>query len=339
MIRIGNQTSCWAISPGDPFDYALAQGFDAFEWFPDKKPGAGWDESDLDDRARLRIRDAAREKGIRLSVHARWQANLLLPDSFPLVLKDLELARDLGAALLNIHLFHEQGLPAFIEAIRPLIREVVAAGLQLSIENTPHHAPELFNDLFARLSEMNFPYRQVGMCLDLGHANLCSATRNDFLAFCDRLAPQVPITHLHLHENWGDADSHLPLFTGPAARDDSGIRGLVARLKQREFSGSIILEQWPNPPSLLNNARDRLLHLWKAGGGERTLETSKTSVASGDPASPPRAGGDLTSELVAGDGRARSWREKLEFIRGLLTREDSPVTADQLIDIAVYLRF
>ena len=99
------------------------------------------------------------------------------------------------------------------------------------------------------------------MCLDLGHANLCAATRNDYLQFVDRLASHVPIIHLHLHENYGDADTHLPLFTGPAGRDDAGIRGLLERLRRRRFSGSIILEQWPQPPSLLNQARDRLIRL------------------------------------------------------------------------------
>ena len=96
MIRVGNQTACWAATPVEPFEYAIAQGFDAFEWFPDKKPGAGWDEDDLSSNARQRIRDTARAHSIRLSVHARWQANLLMPEFYPLVLKDLELARDLG---------------------------------------------------------------------------------------------------------------------------------------------------------------------------------------------------------------------------------------------------
>jgi phosphoglucan, water dikinase len=340
MFQIGNQTACFAAFPSEPFDYALAQGFDAFEWFPDKKPGAGWDESDLTDGARQTIRNTARAHGLRLSVHARWQANLLAPDSASLVWKDLQLACDLGAALLNVHLFHEQGLAAFVEAIVPLIRRTAAAGLQLAIENTPHHAPEHFNELFARLRALeSLPTGHVGMCLDPGHANLCAATRNDYLGFCDRLDSQVPIIHLHLHENWGDADTHLPLFTGPAARDDSGIRGLLARLRQRHFSGAVILEQWPHPPSLLNHARDRLLQLWNSGAGGATPPSRSAPVASEQPARPGAPGGDLAAELAAGDSRCRSWREKLDFVSGLLAREDPALTADQLVDIAIYLRF
>src|SRR5262249_25445473 len=148
-------------------------------------------------------------------------------------------------------------------AILPLVRRSVEANLQLAIENTPHHSPEQFNELFSRLHDSgSTEMKHVGMCFDIGHANLCSATRNDYLGFCDRLERHLPIIHLHPPENWGDADSPLPLFTGPASRDDSGIRGLVARLVQRGFSGSAILEQWPHPPSLLRDARNRLLQLW-----------------------------------------------------------------------------
>ena len=62
MVHIGNQTSCWAATPLDPFEFALASGFDAFEWFPDKKPGLGWDEADLSEELRAAIRDAARAR-------------------------------------------------------------------------------------------------------------------------------------------------------------------------------------------------------------------------------------------------------------------------------------
>jgi len=45
------------------------------------------------------------------------------------------------------------------------------------------------------------------------------------------------------------------------------------------------------------------------------------------------------SELVSGDRRCRSWREKLEFVLSLLAREAPPITADQLVDVAVYLQW
>ena len=377
MIRIGNQTACWAATPREPFDYAVASGFDAFEWFPDKKPNGGWDENNLDGAQRQDLRETARARGLRVSVHARWQANPLQPETYRLFEKDFELARDLGAVLVNIHLYHEKGISAYVEAIRPLVRRAAEAGLQLSIENTPHHPPEDFNELFAQLRRLEGGVKNVGMCLDLGHANLCAATRNDYLQFVDRLAPHVPIIHLHLHENYGDTDSHLPLFTGPAGRDDSGIRGFLARMQQRNFSGSIIFEQWPHPPSLLIQARDRLLALLAAlpgssgdvaqafqPAGSRDFPVPCFSAplksgspvqevnpagnpahellrpASGDGPSPPPPATleGFARKLVAGDQRRRSWREKLDFVRELLANETN-LGAEQLVDLAVYLRF
>jgi len=340
IVFIGNQTSCWAASPTEPFDYAVAQNFDAFEWFPDKKPGAGWDESDLDSRTRQFICASARAQGIRLSVHARWEANPLESDGYELLWKDLALAGDLGAGLFNLHLFHEQGLSAFIEAILPLVLRTAEAGLKLSIENTPFHSPEQFNELFDRLRKLDSVHTShVGMCLDLGHANLSATTHNNYLGFCDRLTQQTPIIHVHLHENWGDADAHLPLFTGPSARDDSGIRGLLCRLKQRNFSGSFILEQWPNPPSLLNNARDRLLQLWKSDAHGSAPPNNLDPHAPTQRETPLSSESDFVSELADGDRQGKSWREKLEFVSGLFAREQPSLTLEQLVDISIYLQF
>jgi sugar phosphate isomerase/epimerase len=263
-IWIGNQTSYAAATPDEPFRYALANGFDAFEWFPDKKPwGAGWEEADLSPEQRHDIRKTAQAKGLRLSVHARLETNPLEPGLRPLLLRDVELARDLGAALLNVHLHAENGLRMYVESITWLARHLARTGLQLAIENTPLNPPEQFNELFVRLRTLDAAQvGHVGMCLDLGHANLCTATHNHYLGYLARLEPHVPIIHLHLHENWGDADNHLPLFTGPAARDDAAVREFVGWLKRRGYTGSMVLEQWPLPRSRLNQARDALLRMW-----------------------------------------------------------------------------
>src|SRR5881394_3892184 len=133
MLFIGNQTSCWTANPSEPFDYAIALHFTAFEWFPDKKPEAGWDGDDLDQAHRRSIRDRAQAAGIRLSLHCQWQANPLRQDGYALLWKDLDLAIDLGATLINLHLFHENGLPAFVEALLPLVERTAQAGLRLAI--------------------------------------------------------------------------------------------------------------------------------------------------------------------------------------------------------------
>jgi len=372
MLAIGNQTSFAALSPVEPFDYAVASGFGAFEWFPDRHGASGWDEADLDAARRRGIRAAAEAHGIRMSVHARLQAEAFQPGAETLWRKDIELAQDLGAELLNIHLSHDHGMGAFIAAITPLLHWTDDAGLALSIENTPHHSPQDFNGLFAGLRALaDAPVGHVGMCFDLGHANLCASTRNDYLRFLDRLDPQVPIHHLHLHENWGDADTHLTLFTGPSAGDDAGIRSVLKRLRRRGFSGLVILEQWPTPRDLLRTAHDRLAALWTGlepgpGKGGAPKETKGTKMAASETMTSVsnraklglEAGGDpgvgvgahpvgqaapepndLIAELVEANRRCRSWREQLEAVRLLLTRKVPPLTPGQLTDLAIYLRF
>lgn len=264
QIRIGNQSAFSALTPMLPFEYAIANGFDAFEWFPDKKEtGQGWDEGDMDVETRSYIKDNASAHDIVLSVHASLQGNFLTKESSEILFKDIKFAQNVGAALLNIHLITEGGMEKFVESIKPVIRYTARAGMKLSIENTPLTGPGDFNTLFTSLEKKHkLPTSHVGMCLDIGHANLHEDTRNDYLKYIELLGLHVPVIHLHLHENRGDRDSHLPFFTGPSAKDTSSIQGAVKTLKKRGFSGSVIFEQWPEPPLLLNEARDRLYHMF-----------------------------------------------------------------------------
>ncbi len=257
-IRIGCQTSFAASAVTEPFEYAVAQGFDAFEWFPDRRPtGEGWSETDLSADARAGIRQAARQHDIRLSVHGSWDANPLTADGLARLARQARFGADIGASTFVVHLEVSEGVSRLLAALWPLAGFLGSEGIELAFENTIWTGPDDFNDLF-RETGARFP---CGMCLDVGHANLYTNTRHDYLAYLDHLGAGVPISHVHLHENWGDADSHLAMFAGPAGRDDSGVRGLVDRLIGRGFGGCMILEQWPEPPSLLRVARDRLVEI------------------------------------------------------------------------------
>ena len=265
QIRIGNQTAFSASSIIEPFRYAVVNGFDAFEWFPDKKEsGEGWTEDDIKKNARTLIRRIAAHHDITLSVHASWQANPLKPGAREVLARQIEFAQDMGASLVNIHLCPQEGVEAYVQAIDTLVKRLIKSGIKLAIENTPETGPENFNELFEEIRKLvSKGSDHVGMCLDLGHANLYPQTLNDYIKFIDRLDLQIPIIHVHMHENYGDADTHLPLFTGPAENDPSGIESVLERLSRRRFSGAFILEQWPRPPSLLDIARNRLVEMIK----------------------------------------------------------------------------
>ena len=264
FCRIGNQTSWTIADPTVPFEFALRNGFTAFEWFPDRgaRGREGWHEADLDARTRRTIRERARAADLALSVHAPLDYHPTLSASHDRLHQVVEFAQDIGAELLNLHFEAGEEMEAFVEALRSVLKLTAKVGLRLSLENTVQTSPEWCNRCFDLLMGRNqhSPPR-AGMCFDLGHANLHPATRNDYLDFLDRLSPRVPIIHLHLHENHGDHDSHLTLFTGPAKDNVAGLQGLWRRLERRCFCGAAILEQWPQPRSLLIEARDRLVQM------------------------------------------------------------------------------
>ena len=263
LIRIGNQTS-FAAAVLEPFEFAVANGFTAFEFFPDRgfSGTGGWAEGDLSGDTRRAIGRTAREKKMELTVHAPLTFNPVVNADDAGLRTAVGFAHDLGATLLNLHLDTGQGLARFAEALGPTLRLTAEAGLKLAIENTVWTGPQDFNHLFAVLRRQGeLPSAHAGMCFDLGHANLFGATQNNYLKYFDALGADVPVIHLHLHENFGDRDSHLTLFTGPARENSAGIAGFLDRLRARKFSGCAILEQWPQPPSLLVNARDRLNEL------------------------------------------------------------------------------
>ena len=259
-IRIGNQTSC-QVPSRVPYEFALRHGFDAFEWFSDRGR-FGWCEADMDAGERRGLRGDAARHGVLFSVHAPFAANPVGRAGAAAIRRSIDFAGDVAAGIVNVHLFADQGARAYADALGPLLEAARAAGVRLSLENTPQTSPDDFNAVFGVLSAMPEAEGRVGMCLDMGHANLHQSTRHDYLRFVDRLGEHVPIVHWHAHENWGDRDSHLTLFTGPSAHDDRGLRGLVLRLLRRGFCGSVVLEQWPQPPALLVESRDRLRLLW-----------------------------------------------------------------------------
>jgi sugar phosphate isomerase/epimerase len=262
-IRIGNQTSAHVVARL-PYDFARHHGFDAFEWFSDRGQ-AGWCETDTSSAERAELSKVAESGGVWFSIHAPHMADPTTPDGAAAIRRSIQFGGEIGARVVNFHLFPQHNARPYAESLIPLVKEATLAGLQLSLENTPATSPDHINAVFGVLSGIAGTEGRIGLCLDSGHANLHAGTRNDYVRFVDLLGEHVPIIHWHAHENWGDRDSHLPLFTGPSAKDDCGLRGLIQRLRQRGFAGSVILEQWPHPPEQLVWTRDRLKELFAKG--------------------------------------------------------------------------
>lgn len=99
-------------------------------------------------------------------------------------------------------------------------------GIRLAVENMPKSEWLFFNKPDLDLHDM-------GLVLDVGHAQTCG-TLDDFLKL-----PQI--AHVHLHDNSGNGDEHMPLGRGvidfapilKAIKD----RGISAALEQKTEAG------------------------------------------------------------------------------------------------------
>jgi sugar phosphate isomerase/epimerase len=262
-IKIGNQTNC-NVSPFLTFDFAVKNDFDAFEWFSD--PGmAGWNESSFSPEQIDQIRVTGKQKNIRFSVHAPWRADPLTDEGQQLILRSIDFAEKIGAKLVNTHIFPEYKSEFFAEKLQALLTAAKEKNLSLSLENVAECSPENVNRLFDCLGKFRETYDCAGFCLDIGHANIYRETRHNYGQFLDRIDEAVELIHLHAHENHGHIDEHLPLFSLSKEQNEEPVKNLLRFLKKRNFKGSIIMEQWPDPPETLAKVRNHLIELWHAG--------------------------------------------------------------------------
>ncbi len=86
-----------------------------------------------------------------------------------------------------------------------LVRQAEKLGIPLLLENVWEHDPLLHQEIFRRIPSACF-----GFCLDVGHQNCFSKTSLDqwIEALSDFLM------EMHLHDNNGTRDAHLPIGQG-----------------------------------------------------------------------------------------------------------------------------
>jgi len=260
-IFIGNQTNC-NVSPLLTFDFAVSKGFDAFEWFSD--PGmAGWNESSFSPEQIDHIRATGEQRKIRFSVHAPWRANPTTNEGQQLILRSIDFADKIGAKLVNTHIFPEYEPEFFAQHLQGILSAAKEKRLLISLENVAECSPENVNRLFACLGKFGETYASAGFCLDIGHANIYYKTRHNYGKFLELIDEAVDLIHVHAHENHGHIDEHLPLFSLSKEYNEEPVKNLLKFLKRRNFKGSVIMEQWPDPPETLAKVRNRLLELWQ----------------------------------------------------------------------------
>lgn len=161
-----------------------------------------------------------------------------------------------GARLVNVHpdagirlVGAEQSTAWNVEAFRHLAHVAAMHGLQLMIENLPEGYHTL--DLLRPLMEAG---PLIGFHLDIAHAQVRGNRTHEFLtAFGERLV------HVHLSDNTGRADDHLPLGAG---RLDW--KRLVRALKRAGYDGTITLEVFSEDADYLLASQRKMRAVWDA---------------------------------------------------------------------------
>jgi sugar phosphate isomerase/epimerase len=242
----------------EEIEWVAAMGLDFIELTLEPPAAAAWR---VNPQA---IRDALEKHGLQVVGHTACY--LPMGSAFEEVRRAcvselrrcLEVFRAVGARWMNLHpdrhapmhdrhFCIEQNLRTFQE----LLPDARQMGVGLMIENLPGD----YNTA-AQLGELLDPLPELGLHLDVGHANLqvpYNTTEEILAAYGSRLR------HVHLHDNRGGAaDLHLPLGCG-----DVNVRRAVRALQRCGYDGTITLEVFTPDKHFLAYSRDVLLRMWE----------------------------------------------------------------------------
>ena len=172
----------------------------------------------------------------------------------------LRAAHEIGATVMNTH--YRKPLPFFTteqavgwhaEVLSRLCEEAAGVGVTIVLEHIPHGGGEQLEnivEIMGRVPLLHFH-------LDSGHAKL-ERGYDRWDEYLDRLGPKL--LHVHLSENDGSADQHLPLGAAPRSATDWPQH--IKKLKATGYDGTITLEVFAPQKEYLLLSRDLLRRWW-----------------------------------------------------------------------------
>jgi len=191
------------------------------------------------------VRALTRSTGIATTVHLSY-VDLNLAALSPVAraasversLRGLEYAHDVGASCGVLHtgfqyLQHPQVDPLVAEALRASLAALEGSEVPIALENLVLGPRDYLRGVQA-LRDVTLRHGMKN-CFDVGHAHV-EATREGssiVQGYIDTLGDDV--IHLHLHDNHGQRDEHLP--TGAGTMDFQALRGYFDA-----FEGTACLE-------------------------------------------------------------------------------------------------
>jgi sugar phosphate isomerase/epimerase len=220
------------------------------------------DPADLDIEA---IRTALARHNLDVVAHAAY----FIPISSPFASlrqaalrefqRTLEAAAQIGAQMMTVHylgippLFPTERCPEWhLEVLEPLCARAAGLGITVLLENAPGPSGQI--EHIAHILEA---LPGLGFHLDSGHTQVEGGT-DFFEAYLERLGGRL--RHVHLSENDGRRDQHLPLGAVPRPEIDWPAR--IACLKANGYDGTISLEVFAPERAYLLQSRELLRKWW-----------------------------------------------------------------------------
>jgi len=178
------------------------------------------------------------------------------------VTASLAFAAELGASKAVLHPSYMDGLSIHVpdlwreyalDSLERIARAGREHGVQLCLENlfskiSPYSTPEAFVDVFER-----FP--DLAMTLDVGHAHIDKDGMPRILAFIKTFPDRIQ--HLHISDNNGRRDEHLPVGKGSL-----DFNATAEALRRSGYDGTVTFEIFDPDRTTLVESRKALERLF-----------------------------------------------------------------------------
>ncbi len=214
------------------------------------------------------IRRALEKKRISLICHLPTFVSIAdLTDSIRLaslaeMLNSLQTAADLGAMKVVFHPGPIRGMAHFVpdtamkytlESLEAISRLATGLGTPLCIENMfPAYGAFFEADEYDAIFNR---YPAMKMTLDTGHAHIGCPDGSRLRRFVERFGARIE--HVHISDNSGRADEHLPPGSGTI-----NFPRLIRQLKDIGFKGTVTFEIFTNTRSDLKSSREKFIKWW-----------------------------------------------------------------------------
>lgn len=249
-----------ACNPLAEIEWIGTNGFD-FVDFTLEPPAA--DPAQIDPKA---IRAALDRHGLGVVAHTAWFIPIGSPftsvreASLGEFRRALRAAHQIDATVMNLHygkspgfFSKEQVVKWHVEVLSRLCEEAAKIGVTIVLEHIPFGGGEQLENIVAIMEQVPL----LRFHLDSGHAKL-ERSYDRWDEYLHKLGPRL--CHVHLSENNGTADQHLPL--GAAPRSTTDWPQHINKLKATGYDGTITLEVFAPQKEYLLLSRDLLRRWW-----------------------------------------------------------------------------